>query len=222
MLLSSSVQVADDGFVSIAASFLAPASGLKSSDFALDSTWPLSSLPSGVPALQGGPFLASKSITKKNDLTYVDALFVSALNPPRVLVSEKDGQASFSGFRPEGTETVASFGGPAGTTITTIVPAALLSFDYMAVSVTHSYAVIGDNAYSPAPPQGRLGERYNLIAIGPTRRIAQVKKDIITRNVEKVGRVQRVSVTANPYIQVPYNQLLVAALSEYASQTQGQ
>lgn len=211
VLLNNSIQIAEDGFVSLSASFLAPASGLRSSDFELDSAWPLSSLPAGLPALQGGPFLANRSISKRNGLTYVDALFVSALNPVRVLVSETDGQASFSGFAPARVELNATF----GSITQTVIPAALLSFDYTAVSVKHSYAVIGDNAYSPAPPEGRLGDRYNVVAIGATRRIPQVKKDIITRNVEKVGRVQRISVTANPYLQTPYDQLALAAASPY-------
>lgn len=204
VLLESRIEVAEDGFVSIPAKFLAPASGLQYGDFDLDSVWPLSSFPAGLPTLQGGPYLASRTIKKQNGLTYIDANYVSALNPVRVSISESDGKASFSGYAP-----------PVQVGLTFTEPAALLSFDYTAVAVTHSYAVIGSNTYNPPDPEGRVGDRYNVVMINGWNRIATVKKDIITRNVEKVGRVQRVSVTANPYIQTPWDQLALAAAAPY-------
>jgi hypothetical protein len=185
VLLSSSVEVAEDGLVTIPARFLAPASGLAANDFLLDSAWPSSiPLPSGMPTIQGGPFLASRSITATNGLTFIEARYVSALNPVRVLESFATEKQNFNGsfFRSS------TFGGTQQQS---------LSFDYFTTAVTHRYALIEPNSFD-SKPSGIIGDKFNVASTGSPGLVeSQIREEeTVDRSREKVGLVSRITITA--------------------------
>lgn len=209
VLLESSVQIAEDGFVSIPARFLAPETGLAATDFLIDSEWPLSALPNGLPAIQAGPFLASRTIEKRNGLTYIEATYVSALNPVRIVESSTDAVARFSGYEP-----------PVQVGLTFTETGALLAFDYIARSITYSYAVAGENSFAKDFPSGVIGSRFNIVSSGNISRVQTQVSQVRTQQIEKVGRVKRISITATPTIvqtgQAAQNMALLAAVQSYS------
>ena len=183
VLLESRVSVANDGLVTIDASFLAPAAGLNSSDFQLDAAWPRAfALPPGTPSLQGGPYLLSRNASKQNGLTTIEAQYVSATNPPRLAFSESVEKLTFSGFaerRSGGGESVTGS----------------VSFDYYTRSQTVTYTVIAPNAFN-VQPSGEIKEIFNVRIQGSSAMVAYKQISILTQSRETLGPVNRVSVTA--------------------------
>jgi hypothetical protein len=186
VLLSSNVSVADDGFVSIAARWLAPASGLSSGDFQLDSPWP-APLPIGLPPLQGGPYLAARNFGKQNGLTVIDTTYVSAVFPLRLIKSAASSKASFSGYA-EDSE------GRSGS----------ISFDYYTVTRSFSYATVG--FVQIQKPVSRPYGIFNLRREGSFQLVGYRATQTLTATRETVGRVNRFVVTANSiYEQIDPN-----------------
>ena len=187
-LLESGVEVAEDGFVTIETTFLAPASGYNPLVFALDSPWPQGiSLPVGLPTLQGGPFLLNHSVKKQNALEMVRATYVSALNPIRVITSESTDRLSFSGF--------------VGTTSTFFgTNEQSLSFDYYTMAQTISFALIAPNI-SEIKPEGKIGERFNVRSEGVAGLIQLKETEFITTSRTTVGKVTRISSTARRILE---------------------
>lgn len=186
-LLESSVAVANDGFVTITARFLAPASGYNPATFALDEPWPVAALPTGVPNLQGGPYLLSHEVKRENLLTIVSATYVSAINPVRVSVEEATEQRAFSGFL----FTSGTFTGTRQQS---------LSFDYFTTAQTINYAVIAPNVVE-IKPVGAIGERFNVKNEG-VQGLVQIKEtEFITTSRSTVGKVSRVSATARRILE---------------------
>jgi hypothetical protein len=182
VLLESRVAVAADGLVTISASFLAPAAGLLSTDFALDTSWPSQfSLPPSTPALQGGPYLLSKSVSKQNGLTVIDAEFISAANPVRRAVSESTEKLTFSGYK----ESETSAGVISGS----------LSFDYYTTAQTFTYTVIAPNS-SKVEPKGKIGYRFNTRAEGVSSLVTTQEVEILSHSRETLGKVDRISITS--------------------------
>lgn len=189
-LLSSQTSVAEDGFVRVTARFLAPAAGLADTDFLIDSAWPLATLPVGLPATQGGPFLVERTIQKESGLTYVDAVYATALLPVRSNRSESVEQATFDGY---GEVTVTNEGG-------TTTTSGSLKFDYYTTAVTLSYALVVPNAYS-ITPTGSVSAPFNIRKTGQDGIVATKQTDLVSSSREIVGRVSRVSVTARRVIE---------------------
>lgn len=179
VLLNSNVSVAEDGFVSISARWLAPAAGLGAGDFVLDSLWPLTSapLPTGVPQTQGGPYLLNRNIVKQNGLTYVDTTYVSALGPLRLSISATSSKSSFSGYAEDEDGNSES-----------------LSFDYHVVSRTYSYAVVGE--YKLEQPPAAPGPKYNYRQEGKSGLVTYKPTKSVTGTRETLGRVNRYQITA--------------------------
>jgi hypothetical protein len=188
VLLESDVEVAEDGFVKITSKFLAPTAGLGVSDFLLDSVWPMSALPAATPSIQAGPFLSSRTMQKKNGLLYVDAVYVSALNPVRISTSYSDSIGRFSGYEP-----------PVQVGLTYTETAALLSFDYVARAVSKSFAVIGDNAVLPGVA-GSVISRFNVVSAGNAKRVTTKVQQVVTSKIDEIGLVKRFTITATPTV----------------------
>jgi hypothetical protein len=182
VLLESRVAVAADGLVTISARFLAPAAGLGASSFSLDSSWPSQfSLPPSTPNLQGGPYLLSKSVSKQNGLTVIDAEFISAASPVRRAVSEATEKLTFSGYK----ESKTSAGVISGS----------LSFDYYTTAQTFSYTVIAPNT-SKIEPKGKIGYKFNTRAEGVSSLVTVQEVEILSHSRETLGKVDRISITS--------------------------
>lgn len=177
VLLSSQVKTASDGFVTINAEFLAPESGIKQ-EFDLDAKWPMPTLPTSTPNLQGGPYLLDKTIQKLNGLTIIQATFVSAVAPIRISESKNTEFCTFSGY-------AESSAGVSGT----------LSFDYYTTAVTYEFALIYPSSAEIAPV-GELGRQFNIKKTGTSSLVTTKQVEIVTQNETKVGPVARRSVTA--------------------------
>jgi hypothetical protein len=184
VLLSSSVEVAADGLVTIPARFLAPDAGLSSSDFLLDSAWPSTiPLPLGMPGIQGGPFLVSRSISTSTGLTFIDALYVSALNPVRLVEEFATEKKNFNGFFFQSS----TIGGTQQQS---------LSFDYFTTAVTHSYALIEPNLFD-SKPSGIIGDKFNIVSSGQSGLVeVQIREEeTVERAKTRVGKVSRIQTT---------------------------
>jgi hypothetical protein len=180
VLLNSNVSVAEDGFVSINARWLAPAAGLGQGDFLLDSEWPLAAapLPLGAPSLQGGPFLIGRSVSKQNGLLIVETNYISAIAPFRIKESRSTERASFSGYAEDKK-------GNSGS----------VSFDYSACVSVYDYSVVGgvpEIRYPDALP----GIIYNFRTEGKASLVLFRPSQTITGSREVLGRVARFSITA--------------------------
>lgn len=182
VLLESNVSVGTDGLVTIDTRFLAPVAGV-GSQFDLDAAWPGAfALPPSTPSLQGGPYLLSKNVSKKNGLTIVQAQYVSASNPPRVAISESTEKLSFSGYAESGSLTGA------------------LAFDYYTTTKTATYTLVAPNLFR-YQPSGAIGRRFNFRREGNFSLVATEEVETISTNREIVGKVTRVSVSARRVIE---------------------
>lgn len=191
VLLESRVSVANDGLVTIDASFLAPAAGLNSSDFQLDAAWPsVFSLPPGTPSLQGGPYLLTKNASKQNGLTTIQAQYVSATNPVRVAKSVSTEKLTFAGFAEQS----------ATSSLGTASASGSLSFDYYTEVETFTYALVGGATYSQKP-KGKIGRRFNIRREGNSRLVTTKEVETIVSSSETLGQVSRFSITARRVIE---------------------
>lgn len=179
-MLNSNVAVADDGFVQINARWLAPAAGLAANDFAIDSEWPLASapLPVGLPQIQAGPFLTTRTINKENNLTFVETVYVSAVAPLRIAIAVNTARASFSGYAEDKNGFSES-----------------LSFDYHTANKTYSYAVVGSIPLQQ--PGAAPGGIYNLRREGKQGLVRYRASKTVVGTRDTIGRVNRYTVTAS-------------------------
>jgi hypothetical protein len=189
VLLESRVAVADDGLVTIEARFLAPISGVPLGSFEQDALWPAQVFPAGVPKLQGGPYLRTYSAQKQNGLTFIEATYLSAVNPVRIATSTATERLSFSGFAETSTA------GPLGSASAS----GSLSFDYYTTSVTQSYTLIAPNIFS-APVNGQIGVRFNIRTEGQSSLVTTNEEEFVTQSVEVLGAVSRVTRTVRRII----------------------
>lgn len=188
-LLASRLAVADDGFVSISARWLAPQTGFSIEDLALDSPWPLQAapLPVGMPRTQGGPFLIQRSVFKENGITYAETNYATAVFPLRIAESTSSQRASFNGYAEDSD-------GNSGS----------VSFDYHTVTRTFSYSTVGSAAI--IQPFVFPQNTYNIRREGKWRLVRYFPSRTITANRQTLGRVSRFSITATGF----YEQLTAA------------
>lgn len=183
VLLSSDVTVAQDGFVTVTASWLAPASGLSQSLLAVDSMWPSDvPLPVGMPTNQGGPYCVTRKIKKANGLTTVDTVFVTAVAPVRLSVSVSSARAAFSGYA----EATNNNDEPISQS---------LSFDYDQISRTYSYSTI-NNKERRVPPSSP-GVIYNRRSEGASGLVRVRPARTVTGERTTIGPVHRISITSS-------------------------
>jgi hypothetical protein len=183
VLLESSSSVAEDGMVTVSAEFLAP-STQSTSGFELDASWPGGvALPVGLPTLQGGPYLLTRSINKKNGLVYISATYVSAVNPPRLLTTNTTNNKTFNGQAEDGD-------GDVGT----------LAFDYVTNSVSYSYAVLEGVAFG-VTPVATVGRKFNYQKSGNSDLVKTFVKQNPSATENIVGKVRRIQVSAEISIE---------------------
>jgi hypothetical protein len=106
-LINANVNVANDGLVTVAASYLlnSPAElGALSVDA------PVSDPFQGLPNLQGGLFVLNRSTNKRGGLLYCDVELVGALNPPRYVVFDGKEVRSFTGTLPDSITSLVNVG----------------------------------------------------------------------------------------------------------------
>lgn len=191
VLLESRVSVANDGLVTIDASFLAPAVGLNSSDFQLDAAWPsVFALPPGTPSLQGGPYLLSRNASKQNGLTTIQAQYVSATNPVRVAKTVSTEKLTFAGSAEQSATSALGTASASGS----------LSFDYYTEAETFAYALIGGATYSEKP-KGNIGRQFNIRREGAWNLVTTQEIETILSSSETLGQVTRFSITAKRVIE---------------------
>lgn len=182
VLLGSDVSVAQDGFVTVTARWLAPSAGVSGDLLALDSGWPGDvPLPVGMPINQGGPYLVSRKINKANGLTTIDTVHVTAIAPVRLSVSVTSSRAAFSGYA----ESTNNNDEPISQS---------LSFDYDQISRTYSYATI--NAKERRVPPSSPGIIYNRRSEGASGLVKVRPAQTITGERTTVGPVHRISITS--------------------------
>ena len=183
VLLESSSSVATDGMVTVNAEFLAPSSQ-STSGFELDASWPASVvLPAGLPSLQGGPFLLTRSINRKNGLIYISATYVSAVNPPRILVTKTTATKTFNGqFEDES--------GNVGT----------LAFDYDALSESQSCALLTTSRFTLSPI-AQIGRRFNYQKSGFWQLVDTFTKRTKSVSENIVGMVRQLQVSSEISIE---------------------
>ena len=184
-LLSSNVTMADDGFIRVTATFLAPATGLGVATFAEDARWPLGTPPANLPLNQGGPYLTERTFQKENGLTTISAVYVTAANPPRVARSESTSKATFSGYKDSETGSGS------------------LSFDYYTTSVTLSYALIYPTVFSVIPSASISTRAFNIRGEGNLFLVPLAKLQTFSSQRERVGKVARISITADMLYEQP-------------------
>jgi len=189
VLLESRVAVADDGLVTIEARFLAPIAGVPLGSFEQDALWPAEVFPAGVPKLQGGPYLRTYSAQRQNGLTFIEATYLSAVNPVRVATSIATERLSFSGFAETSTA------GPLGSASAS----GSLSFDYYTRSMTKSYTLIAPQTVS-IELSGQIGARFNERSEGQSSLVTTNEEEFVTESIEVLGAVSRVTRTARRII----------------------
>jgi hypothetical protein len=183
VLLESSSSVATDGMVTVNAEFLAP-STQSTSGFELDASWPASVvLPAGLPSLQGGPFLLTRSINRKNGLVYISATYVSAVNPPRILVSKTTATKTFNGQAEDRD-------GNVGT----------LAFDYETFSEAQSCALLTTSRFTLVPI-ARVGRRFNYQKSGFWGLVDTFTKRTQSVSENIVGMVRQLQVSSEISIE---------------------
>lgn len=181
VLLSSDVSVAQDGFVTVSASWLAPATGVSADLLVLDSPWPSNvPLPVGMPQNQGGPYLVTRKIQKSNGITTIETVFVTAVAPVRVSVSVSSARAAFNGY--------------AESIVNEEPISESLSFDYDQISRTYSYATM-NNKERKIPPSSP-GLIYNRRSEGASGLVSVRAAETITGQRETIGPVHRISITS--------------------------
>jgi hypothetical protein len=186
-LISSQSQVQDDGLVTVTAEFLPPESGLDETTFRLDSPWPLSTPPIGIPPIQGGPFLVSRTIEKREGILMVAALYTSAVNPPRVVKSQSESQQRFSGYgSSEDGETSGS-----------------VAFDYTATQVNVSYAIVRGNAFVVEPDVVDPKNTTNVSIQGDPGLVNIVTTQIKSEEKQDFGLVTRITKSSSMLYQQP-------------------
>lgn len=176
--LSQATSVAEDGLVTVRARFMLPNAGSVSA-FALDSTWPGGSSPRGLPANQGGPYLVSRDFQYTNGLVFVDATYVTATNPVRVVYSEQRSTRAFTGI---------IFVRDPNNAQATIATNA--KFDYVGTVASARYTILDRGNFSPDLSAARIN-----YVIGVSQGITDLilQKTIDSENREIIGRVHRVT-----------------------------
>ena len=174
--------MAQDGFVTVSASWLAPATGVSADLLVLDSPWPSNvPLPAGMPYNQGGPYLVTRKIQKSKGITTIDTVFVTAVAPVRVSVSVSSSRAAFNGYAEsvKNEEPISES----------------LSFDYDQISRTFNYATISNRQrFIPSSSPGLI---YNRRSDGESGLVSYRSAETINGERTTIGPVHRISITSS-------------------------
>jgi hypothetical protein len=183
--LQHDVSVADDGLVTLNASFYVPKDQLDRAGFDFLLYRPLKyyagdeSLNDILPPLQDQLTVASSKARKHNGLTFYDVTFVSAMTPARIAVSESVQRLSFNGYYEDPEEGSGS-----------------LSFDYYTKAVTHRTTIVRDKKIELKPKGEIVFAGINRIANGVWRKVIFTPTETISAQQDVVGNVTRMEVTS--------------------------
>jgi hypothetical protein len=133
--------------------------------------------------LQGGPFLLTRSINRKNGLVYISATYVSAVNPPRILVSKTTATKTFNGQAEDRD-------GNVGT----------LAFDYETFSEAQSCALLTTSRFTLVPI-ARVGRRFNYQKSGFWGLVDTFTKRTQSVSENIVGMVRQLQVSSEISIE---------------------
>jgi hypothetical protein len=183
--LQHDVNVADDGLVTVNASFYVPKDQLDRAGFDFLLYRPLKyyagdeSLNDILPPLQAQLTVASSKARKHNGLTFYDVTFVSAMTPARIAVSESVQRLSFNGYVEDSIEGSGS-----------------LSFDYYTKSVTHRTAIIRSKTIQLKPKGEIVFGGINRVVSGYWQGVIFTPTETLSAQQEIVGNVARMEVTS--------------------------
>lgn len=182
--MSNELNVAEDGFVTLRASYYVPAQkiGVARADFALYQPFRLypSDQPIAmVPPLQEGLTVSAVASRMDRGLCYYDVTFVSALTPPKIAVTESVQRLSFNGYYEDPEEGSGS-----------------LSFDYYTKSVTHRTTIVRSRTILLEPKGEIVFAGINRVANGIWRKVIFTPTETLSANQEIVGNVARMEVTS--------------------------
>jgi hypothetical protein len=183
--LHHDVNVADDGLVTLNASFYVPKDQLDRAGFDFLLYRPLKyyagdeSLNDILPPLQSQLTVASSKARKHNGLTFYDVTFVSAMTPARIAVSESVQRLSFNGYYEDPEEGSGS-----------------LSFDYYTKAVTHRTTIIRDKKIELRPTGEIVFAGVNKIRNGAWQKVRFTPTETFSAQQDIVGNVTRMEVTS--------------------------
>lgn len=171
-----SCSVSEDGLITINARFLLPSTEYLK-NFQYDVGWPSGSSPRNLPSNQGGPYLSAYSPEYTNGLIFVNATYVTATNPVRVVYTKQRATRAFTGT-------------PISTT--GLVDTQSISFDYISTVTTARFAIIDDQRYTPDLSSAKIDY---VIGVPSTWDDNIATRNIDTKDTEQIGRVSRVSLS---------------------------
>lgn len=174
--VSQSCSVADDGLITVRARFLLRTAS-DTSFFELDSQWPSGSSPRGLPRNQGGPYLVSRDFEYAAGLVFVNATYVTAANPVRVVYSSNRATRAFSGL-------IAIVEDGEATTVSA-------KFDYTTQVATARYTLL-DTAVFTADLTN-MAKIVSITGVASSLLAKIAKKNIVSEDRTKVGKVTQVS-----------------------------
>jgi hypothetical protein len=182
--LSSEVNVAEDGFVTLRAAFYVPTERISTAknDFALYQPFQIYPKDDGLPnlpTLQDRLTVSSCSSRIDKGLCYYDVTFVSAVSPAKIAVSESVQRLSFNGYYEDPEEGSGS-----------------LSFDYYTKAVTHRTTIIRDKRIELKPKGEIVFAGINRIANGVWRKVIFTPTETVSAQQDIIGNVTRLEVTS--------------------------
>lgn len=174
--VSQACNVADDGLVTVRARFLLR-SASDANFFELDARWPSGSSPRGLPRNQGGPYLVSRDFEYSSGLVFVNATYVTAMNPVRVVYSKNRSTRAFSGL-------IAIVENGVATTVTA-------KFDYTTEVASALYNLVDDAVFSA--DLTNMARIVSITGVSSTLLSKIAKKNIVSEDRLQIGKVTQVT-----------------------------
>ena len=176
--ISQTSNVSDDGLISVRARFLLRTEA-DASLFELDLPWPSGSAPRGLPRNQGGPYLVNRDFEYANGLVFVNATYVTATNPVRVVYSEQKATRAFSGLI-----VVRDPNNPQQTTVVNV------KMDYTSTVASARYTLMLGQTFRPDLSAAKI----NTITGASQQLVSLIlKKNIDSEDRSILGRVVQVT-----------------------------
>lgn len=177
--LSQACNVSDDGLITVRARFLLRTAA-DADQFQFDLQWPSGSAPRGLPRNQGGPYLVNRDFEYANGLVFVNATYVTATNPVRVVYSQQRATRGFSGL-------VAVV-----TPNNNAIQAVNARFEYTSTVAVARYTLMDNQTFSPDMSAAKIN---SITGVSSSILALILKKNIDSEEQTKLGRVSQVSKT---------------------------
>lgn len=183
--LSHNLSVAEDGLVTLDASFYVPEKARQSARKQFELYAPFAvregdaSLQDILPQLQGPLSVASVATRKQNGIVIYDVSYVSAVAPAVIHASESVEKLNFNSFVDD-----------------EVLGSGALSFDYYTLTQTFRSAIVRP-ATLTLEPRGRIVfAGLNVTRSGNSNAVSYFPQQVISSQQEIVGNVARMQVTA--------------------------